>query len=190
MKVIARVRLNDEEREFDIACGNGERSFKWLASAGMQRWAQAVPHGNLRRCDLRHGITDNVQYSTTNVLLPSGEIPHPEAKLREFLRYGDQVIINLTGSQKISLLSGLPKRSAWNSVAFTRTVSLEEVEHDPSDIDDDDDEVKYDENGQEFDIVDTRFQVKSKVLFREDTSTTNYLSPNGASLLFHVRKLD
>ena len=54
-------------------------------------------------------------------------------------------------------------------MAFTRTVALEEVEHDTSDIDDDDDGVKYDENGQEFEIVDTRFQVKSKVFYTEDT---------------------
>ena len=163
MKVVAKVILNNEEREFDIACGNGERSFKWLATAGMQRWAQAVPNGNLRRCDLKHGVTDSVQYSTTNVLLPSGEIPHPEAKLREFLRYGDEVTINLTGHQKVDIISGLPRRSAWSSVAFTKSASMEDVDHDGEDEEDDEDAVKYDANGVELPPSDTRAQIKAKV---------------------------
>ena len=164
MKIVAKIVLCNEEREFDIACGNGERSFKWLASAGMQRWAQAVPNGNLRRCDLRHGATDSVQYSTTNVLLPSGEIPHPQAKLREFLRCGDEVTINLTGNQKVDAITGQPRRSAWNSIAFTRNASVEDLDLDSSDEEEEyDDTSKYDENGDKLPTADTRVQRKAKV---------------------------
>jgi hypothetical protein len=155
MKIVARVILNDEERDFDIACGNGERSFKWLASAGMQRWAQAVPNGNLRRCDLKHGLTDNVQYSTTNILLPTGEIPHPEAKLREFLKYGDQITINLTGNLKVNALSGLPRKSAWSSVAFSKNVSADDVDNEESDVEDEEE----DGNNKK-----TLMQMKAKVV--------------------------
>lgn len=169
MKLRVRVILNNEQREFDIACGGGDRSFKWLASAGMQRWALAAPKGNLRRCDLMHGVSDTVQYSTTNVLLSSGEIPHPDARLREFLRSGDLVTVNLMGNQKLSTLSGLPKRSAWNTVAFTRrvslngTVSVEDIEQEFPDTDGNDEEIKYDVDSQVVEILDSRVQMKSKV---------------------------
>lgn len=161
MKIIANVILTDEERKFDIACGNGERTFKWLASTAMQRWAQSVPNGNLRRCDLKHGITDRVQYSTTNVLLPSGEIPHPEAKLREFLQYGDQVTINLTGNQRVNAYSGVPKHSDWNTVAFVTTASNNG--QDDSDESEEDDDIEYDENGHEIEAKYTKMQIKADV---------------------------
>jgi hypothetical protein len=168
MKLLVRVILNNEEREFDISCGEGDVSFKWLASAGMQRWAQAVPKGNLRRCDLKHGVSDTVQYSTTNVLLTSGEIPHPDARLKEFLRSGDQVIVNLIGNQQLNILSGLPKRSAWNTVAFTRTISLEDSEQEISDVDSDEVDLKYDDDSQVVQILDSRVQMKSKVRSSEN----------------------
>ena len=175
MKIIARVILNNEEREFDIACGNGDRSFKWLASAGMQRWAQAIPNGNLRRCDLQHGMTDNVQYSTTNVLLPSGEIPHPEAKLREFLRYGDAVTINLTGHQRVDVISGVPKRSAWSSVAFTKNASIDDVDLDVSDEEEDEDAPKYDDNGEMIKPPDNAAQRKAKVGYNSTFSSARLI---------------
>ena len=146
-----------------MSCGEGDRSFKWLASAGMQRWAQAAPKGNLRRCDLRHGVSDTVQYSATNVLLTSGEIPHPDARLKEFLRSGDEVIVNLIGNQPLNISSGLPKRSAWNTVAFTRTISLEDTEQEICDIDADEVDIKYDDDNQVVEILESRVQMKSKV---------------------------
>ena len=121
MKVVARVVLNDQEREFDIACGTGERTFKWLANAACQRFALAAPVGALRRCDDTHGITDRVQYTPSEIVLPSGKIPDPGDQLKAHLRYGDQVLINLTNDQRIDFGAGTPNRSMWNADAFTKT---------------------------------------------------------------------
>jgi hypothetical protein len=96
-------------------------------------------------------------------LLTSGEIPHPDARLKEFLRSGDQVIVNLIGDQELNILSGLPKRSAWNTVAFTRTISLEDFEQELSDIDSDEVDLKYDDDSHVVQILDSRVQMKSKV---------------------------
>jgi len=122
MKVVTRVRLADQEREFDIACGTGERTFKWLANAACQRFALAAPMGALRRCDEAHGITDRVQYTPAQVYLPSGEIPDPQAQLKGFLRYGDAVVVQLSHLQTVDANgSGTPVRSTWNADAFTKT---------------------------------------------------------------------
>lgn len=131
MKVVARVVLNDQQREFDIACGTGERTFKWLANAACQRFALAAPVGALRRCDDTHGITDRVQYTPTEIYLSSGKIPDPGDQLKAHLRYGDEVVINLSHDQSVEAGSGNPKRSMWNADAFTKTGYIDVADNSP-----------------------------------------------------------
>ena len=120
MKVVARVVFGELEREFDIACGTGDRTFKWLSNAACQRFALATPSGELRRCDEPHGITDKVSYTPSEIFLPDGRVPHPNSQLKDFLNYGDEVVINLNHGQTMNMNSSTPKRTKWNSVAFLK----------------------------------------------------------------------
>ena len=128
MKVIARVVLKDESREFDIACGTGEKTFKWLANAACERFALAVPNGDLRRRDDTHGITDSVQYTPSSVTMPSGKIIPSTDIIRQHLSYGDEVIVNLMHNLGIDFDSGNPIRSAWNMNAYSVNKSSGTIE--------------------------------------------------------------
>lgn len=118
MKVFVFVVCDGHEREFEIACGAGDKTFKWLSLAASNMWAAAAPNGALRRRDDYRGVTGNVEQHATNVVLPDGSTPHPAALIADYLRDQDSVEITLVSEMAVNSL-GAPNASNWSTLAFT-----------------------------------------------------------------------
>lgn len=149
MKIFCTVLLDgDHERTFDIACGSGQKTFKWLGLVAAQRFALAAPVGALRHRDEYRGLTDRAQHLPSEIVLANGELPHPSALLSDFLLDGDQVTIYLTCDQRINpTTSSVPRHSKWASLAFTTSPDAMKY----LDGDDEEEEDGYEEEGTEND---------------------------------------
>lgn len=74
MKVVAVIKFNDEEKEIEIPCGFGDKTFKWLSMVACQRFALLSPHGLVRSRDEIRGQTENDQLMPTELYLDSGDV--------------------------------------------------------------------------------------------------------------------
>ena len=101
MKINVKVILDDQYRNFSISCGVGDKSFKWLALVVSERFANAAPNGTLRWRNDYNGISDRVQYSSDDIVLPSGEAPSASDLINHHLRDGDEVTMNLAYKQRL-----------------------------------------------------------------------------------------
>lgn len=143
MKINVRVVFADSERLFTVPIGRGDKTFKWLGVTAAQRFALANPNGSLRRREEHHGDTDKSSYCPEEIILGSGEIPHPSSLLSDFLLDGDEVTINISNKQLLDHSSSIPKYSQWSSVAFTSSTfgknnsNIHDNGGDDDDIDDD-----------------------------------------------------
>lgn len=120
MRVFVNVICEGHERVFEIACGAGDKTFKWLSLAASNLYAAAAPNGQLRRRDDYRGSTSNVEQHAVNVVLADGVSPHPAALISEYLRDQDGVEITLVSEVSVNNL-GTPSSSNWASLAFTST---------------------------------------------------------------------
>jgi len=126
MKIKARVivghcpHTNDVQEDviFDVPVGDGSRTFKWLGINVSERYASG-PNGSLRRREEYRGLTDKGSYQAEEIVLPTGDIPHPEAPLKDHIQDGDEIIVHLIDKQPIASILGNPKVSQWTSLAFT-----------------------------------------------------------------------
>ena len=126
MKIKAIIEFDSYERDFIIPCGTGDKTFKWLAIAASQRYSNAAPNGALRRRDDFSGISENAQYQVLEIVLPSGDSPHPAEMINYYLRDGDEVFITLGSQQPLEGLSHSPSKSQWTKLAFDNT-SIDDI---------------------------------------------------------------
>lgn len=126
MKIRVRVivghcpHTNDVQEDviFDVPIGDGSRSFKWLGINVSERYASG-PNGTLRRREEYRGLTDKGSYQAEEIVLSTGDIPHPEAPLKDHVQDGDELVVHLIDKQPIGSIIGNPKVSQWTSLAFT-----------------------------------------------------------------------
>lgn len=102
MKIKAKVIMGEQQRDFYIPCGTGDKNFKWLTLVTTQRFANATPNGSLRWRDDFAGITEKAQYCCVSITLSSGDDPDPTEMINYYLRDGDEVIITLADKQAIN----------------------------------------------------------------------------------------
>lgn len=119
MKIKAIVRFNEDERSFSIACGVGDKTFKWLGNVASQRYSTAIPNGNLRRREDFCGVTDHAQYQTMNIILPSGESPLPNELLSDHLHDEELVTVELCSKLSVDNHSCIPLHTSWTTMAYT-----------------------------------------------------------------------
>ena len=102
MKLKAVVLAGGAEYYFDIPCGNGERSIKWLASACSQRYATDFPSQlNVRSIQCKGRVLD------------------PRSAISAVLKEKDEVEVLL--EDEVSLdEAGAPILSAWARLAYGR----------------------------------------------------------------------
>lgn len=77
MKIIAVIKFHEEEKEIEIPCGFGDKTFKWLSMVVCQRFALLSPHGILRSRDDIRGQTVNDQLMPSEIYLESGDVSIP-----------------------------------------------------------------------------------------------------------------
>lgn len=119
MKIKAKLVYDSHERVFFIPCGAGDKSFKWLGMVASSRYSTAAPNGHLRRREELCAISERAQYQATSIILASGESPHPNETLNEYLREGDEVTIQLCNTLNIDGETGTPAPSMWGSMAYS-----------------------------------------------------------------------
>ena len=81
MRIKIRAVVGGEERNFDMPCGEGDKSFKWLSNCASQRFALFAPNGTLRRKEGLRGATKHVQATPLIITLANGDSPHPASIL-------------------------------------------------------------------------------------------------------------
>ncbi len=119
MKVQVVVKFDDCERSFEVPCGLGDKTFKWLGQVASQRFANSAPNGNLRRREGNYGISERVQYQTMAISTPGGENPFPGDMLQDYLRDGDTVVIELCSKLTVDLNRGTPQVSDYATLAYS-----------------------------------------------------------------------
>jgi hypothetical protein len=119
MKVEVVVKFDESERSFEIPCGLGDKTFKWLGQVASQRFANSAPNGNLRRREGNYGISERVQYQTMTIITPGGENPFPGDMLQDYLRDGDTVIIELCSRLAVDTSRGTPQISDYATLAYS-----------------------------------------------------------------------
>lgn len=175
MKVTVRIICGKEERTIDIACGDGQKTFKWLGMVASQRFAGDAPHGALRRYDELRGINDRAQQHAFDILLPSGDKAHPSELIIDLLNHEDEVIIDLLSNLNVDNC-GLPQPSKWSEIAFTSRDSMNVTDEFAS-------ESKL-ANDKTFTLSDE--DVKSKIDFMRLVLGTQIIDYRKISLLFEV----
>lgn len=129
MKIRIIVKFDDHEKHFFVACGTGEKTFKWLANVASQRYATAIPNGNLRRREDFCGVSEAAQFQTYNMILPTGLSPSPMELLTEHLHDEDTVIIELCSRLPIDQKTGTPKQSQFATLAYTTSQEKLGLDH-------------------------------------------------------------
>lgn len=120
MKLKVRVVFGSNERTFNIPCGTGNKTIKWLGIVASQRFSNAAPNGSLRRRDDFCGITENAQYQVEHVYLPGGKIAHPGIMIFDSdLKDGDEVTVRLCSKLSVHNNTGTPTKTKWALLAFS-----------------------------------------------------------------------
>jgi hypothetical protein len=120
MKLKVVVVFGNQERQFSIPCGTGNKTIKWLGMVASQRFSNAAPNGTLRRRDDYCGITENCQYQIEHVYLPGGKIAHPGIMIFDSdLKDGDEVVVRLCSKLGVHAASGSPSKTKWSMLAFS-----------------------------------------------------------------------
>jgi hypothetical protein len=99
-----------------MACGNGDKTIKWLGLAASQRFALSAPSGRVRCVDGLRGDSEQAQHVPKNVRLISGEVVHPSATLSELLVDGDYVIVELSDGCTTDR-NGYAEATEWSTSA-------------------------------------------------------------------------
>ena len=120
MKIIVRAIIDKKLKEFEIPCGEGDKSFKWLSNCVTQRFALCNPNGTLRSKESFRGDTFKSQSTAMSIILPNGESPHPSALICDYLSDGEVVMIELLKTLYIDE-GGYPEQSEWFTLAFSTT---------------------------------------------------------------------
>ncbi len=129
MKINVRVIFDKTSLTFEIPVGMGDKTFKWLGMVACNRFGASAPNGSLRRRDpARRGMNDNATHQPTEMALPDGQIPHPNAFLYDFLNDGDEVKIHLVDNQDLSRVDGTPQNTKWTKIAFNHKHIDDEVD--------------------------------------------------------------
>jgi hypothetical protein len=121
MKIKAVVRLDDYERQFDIAVGLGDKTFKWLAMTASQRFASVIPNGQLRQRDHYRGATERAQHLPLEICLSNGDLPLPGSLISDYLQDGDQVFVHLQSRQHVEGSKKMAIHTQWSTLAFTNS---------------------------------------------------------------------
>lgn len=120
MKLKVTVVFGGSERKFNIPCGTGNKTIKWLGIVASQRYSNAAPNGTLRRRDDFCGITENAQYQVEHVYLPDGKIAHPGIMIFDSdLKDGDEVTVKLCSKLVLQANTGTPTKTKWALLAFS-----------------------------------------------------------------------
>lgn len=119
MKIQVTIRVGEQQKTFEIPCGVGDKSFKWLGQVASQRYAMSAPNGHLRRREDFCGATERVQFQATSITVPSGEVPYPTEMLTDYLRDGDLVVVELCDRQAVDNMSGAPRSTHYATLAYS-----------------------------------------------------------------------
>lgn len=166
MKIRAVVRFDDSEQTFIVPCGTGDKTFKWLGNAVSQRYAMSAPNGTLRSREHFCGISERVQYLANNIMVPSGNNPHPAELLHDHLHDGDTVIVDMSSKVQVKKVSGAPNATSWTTLAYS--VSQDHLHADLADVDEDDGEEEdgeEDEDSEHYTASELQAKRASKVNF-------------------------
>ena len=118
MKIKVIASYGNQERTFDVPCGEGDKSFKWLSNCVTQRFALSMPNGTIRRKEGLRGSTGRAQAPGTVITLSNGDSPHPASFICDFLADGEIVRMDMLKTLEVDD-SGVPNQSEWATLAFT-----------------------------------------------------------------------
>jgi hypothetical protein len=120
MKVEVTARLGDEAQRLPIACGDGKRTFKWLAVAAGQQLAQMQPNGRLR-------VRDQLRLSSSRGLLHPKRVfsdkcsfLHPDALISDYLQPEEAVTVEFSTEMPVDAC-GIPVLEDWQKLAFVHS---------------------------------------------------------------------
>lgn len=174
MKIKVIIRTSDNEKEIEIPCGHGDKTFKWLAMVAYQRYSLLAPNGILRRREDIRGLSETAQHIPDDLYLENGVVPHPSCLLSSFVGDGDKVYISLQNSLSIDRISGTPQKSDWKDFAFKKS-SVEEVREDDNEDNDNDGSV---------DLRDEHSRANVMRILLESQMINNKLLRNTVNVLF------
>lgn len=120
------------------------------------RYSNAAPNGALRRRDEYCGISENAQHQVLEIVLPSGDSPHPAEMINYYLRDGDEVYITLGSQQPLEVLSHSPSKSEWTKLAFDNTFMGEETSATKLKPSGSKASIQFDESAESFEIKNQR----------------------------------
>lgn len=117
MKVKVICILADTETEIDIACGNGKKTFKWLALTAAARFSSRIPRGMRRHREVPTITGANASYVPLDVITDGLVFHHPDDFVIEHLADGDSVTVRLGASLPVDD-RGQPELTRWSTIAF------------------------------------------------------------------------
>ncbi|CAM9981897.1 unnamed protein product [Phaeothamnion confervicola] len=123
MRVLVTVVYDHHEEEYDIAVGDGRKSFKWLATAAAQRFSSRLKSsGRRRHCEsvTRSGKMTNTPFGRllpAHISTENSSFHHPDSLLCDELTDGQNVFITLAQAVQLNEI-GSPVLDNWMNVAF------------------------------------------------------------------------
>lgn len=120
MRVQVRAVFGDEAQSLVIACGDGKRTFKWLAMAAGQQLAQLQPGGRLRVRDAPRLSTSRGLLHPRRVYSEKCSFLHPNALLSDYLQPQEAVTIEFSTEIPVDSC-GIPVLEDWQKLAFIHT---------------------------------------------------------------------
>ena len=112
-----KIKVHCQGLAFDVPCGEGEQSMRWLGVVAAQRYSLMLPQGRTRLREQAH--SKRGFYLPHNVSSRmDGDIVHPpHARINEILQDGAEVTVTLQNEVDVDEL-GAPVVSEWAAEAF------------------------------------------------------------------------
>ena len=119
LKVRAIIKYGAKTTTLTIPCGDGKKTVRWLGVVAAQRFVlDGAARGRVRNRERGHA-PGAAQVLPRNVSTPTEAFAHPDALVKDVVRDGGDVIIELDANVALDAKNA-PKRSNWQVVAFKR----------------------------------------------------------------------
>ena len=95
MKLIAEVVYGKFRSNMELQCGLGDKTFKWLGTCVVHRYALSRPNGALRSRENCRGLTADSNNHASVITLTDGQVPHPMSLISDYCADGDSLTVKL-----------------------------------------------------------------------------------------------
>jgi|EP00505_MAST-04D_sp_SCG-Rhode-Island_P002160 hypothetical protein len=129
-KPVIKLHVHIHDKVFQVGCGNGKQELKWLAMTAAQRYVNlAKPCGRMRQREpMRRARVGVKSFQPTLLKTPRlspradplwpYDFPHPRTKIRDLLRNGDHVEVQLdTTGNMDHMVTGFQSYAFHNSTS-------------------------------------------------------------------------